>query len=167
MMKLYHGGLIEIKTPRIMATDHIGDFGTGFYTTTDPAQARRFVETKCNRSRKSQGVVSYFEVADDFLETRELKIRIFRGADEAWARFVEANRRDVDYRHEYDIVYGPVANDQVYASFALYESELIDFSELLNRLKVRKLTDQVLFHTERSLSVLKYTGSEVVQCPRK
>ncbi len=166
-MKLYHGGLIEIKTPRIMATDHIGDFGTGFYTTTDPAQARRFVATKCNRSRKSQGVVSYFEVADDFLHTRELKIRIFRGADEAWARFVEANRRDVDYNHEYDIVYGPVANDQVYASFALYESELIDFSELLNRLKVRKLTDQVLFHTERSLSLLKYTGSEVVQCPQK
>ena len=128
---------------------------------------RRFVATKCDRRRKTQGVVSYFEVADDFLETRELKIRIFRGADEAWARFVEANRRDVDYRHEYDIVYGPVANDQVYASFALYESELIDFSELLNRLKVRKLTDQVLFHTERSLSLLKYIGSEVVQCPQK
>ena len=47
------------------------------------------------------------------------------------------------------------------------ESDLIDFSELLNRLKVRKLTDQVLFHTERALSILKYTGSEVVQCPRK
>ena len=166
-MKLYHGGLIEVKTPRIMATDHIGDFGTGFYTTTDLEQARRFVVTKCDRSRKSQGVVSYFEVPDDFLKTQELKIRIFRKADEKWARFVEADRRDVNYSHEYDIVYGPVANDQVYASFALYESELIDFSELLNRLKVRKLTDQVLFHTERALSILKYTGSEVVQCPRK
>ena len=166
-MKLYHGGLIEVKTPRIMATDHIGDFGIGFYTTTDLEQARRFVVTKCDRSRKSQGVVSYFEVADDFLKTPELNIRIFRKADEKWARFVEANRRNVNYSHEYDIVYGPVANDQVYASFALYESELIDFSELLNRLKVRKLTDQVLFHTERALSILKYSGSEVVQCPRK
>ena len=96
-----------------------------------------------------------------------MRIRIFRKADEEWARFVEANRRDVDYRHEYDIVYGPVADDQVYASFALYESDLIDFSELLNRLKVRKLTDQVLFHTERSLAVLRYIGSEVVRCPRK
>ena len=112
-------------------------------------------------------MVSYFEVADNFLKIQELKIRFFRKADEAWARFVETNRRDVNYSHEYDIVYGPVANDQVYASFALYESELIDFSELLNRLKVRKLTDQVLFHTERALSILKYTGSEVVQCPRK
>ena len=166
-MKLYHGGLIEVKTPRIMATDHIGDFGVGFYTTTDLAQARRFVATKCDRGRKIQGVVSYFEAAEDFLENPGLRIRIFRKADEEWARFVEANRRDVDYRHEYDIVYGPVADDQVYASFALYESDLIDFSELLNRLKVRKLTDQVLFHTERSLAVLRYIGSEVVQCPRK
>ena len=166
-MKLYHGGLTEVKSPRIMATDHIGDFGTGFYATTDLEQARRFVATKCDRSRKAQGMVSYFEVADDFLKTPELKIRTFLKADEEWARFVEANRRDIHYRHEYDIVYGPVADDQVYASFALYESELIDFSELLNRLKVRKLTDQVLFHTERALAILNYTGSEVVQCPRK
>ena len=166
-MKLYHGGLIEVKTPHIMATDHIGDFGIGFYTTTDLEQARRFVATKCDRSRKPQGVVSYFEVEDDFLKSKSLQIRIFRKADEKWARFVEANRRDVNYSHEYDIVYGPVANDQVYASFALYESDLIDFKELLNRLKVRKLTDQVLFHTERSLSLLKYIGSEVIQCPQK
>ena len=166
-MKLYHGSLIEVKTPRIMATDHIGDFGIGFYTTTDLEQARRFVATKCDRSRKPQGVVSYFEVEDDFLKSKALQIRIFRKADEKWARFVEANRRDVNYSHEYDIVYGPVANDQVYASFALYESDLIDFAELINRLKVRKLTDQVLFHTEKALSLLKYAGSEVVQCPLK
>ena len=166
-MKLYHGGLIEIQVPRIMATDHIGDFGVGFYTTTDPEQARRFVATKCDRSRKTQGVVSCFEVADDFLAVPGLKTRVFKAADEEWVHFVEVNRRDVDYRHDYDIVCGPVANDQVYASFALYESELIDFSELLNRLKFRKLTDQVLFHTERALAVLKYTGSEVVRCRRK
>ena len=165
-MRLYHGGLIEVKTPRIMATDHIGDFGTGFYTTTDLEQARRFVTTKCDRSRKTQGVVSYFEVADNFLTAPEFKTIVFQTADEAWARFVEANRRDVHFHHEYDIVYGPVANDQVYASFALYENELIDFSELLNRLKARKLTDQALFHTERSLAALKYIGSEVVQCPQ-
>ena len=46
-------------------------------------------------------------------------------------------------------------------------SDLIDFAELINRLKVRKLTDQVLFHTEKALSLLKYAGSEVVQCPLK
>ena len=62
---------------------------------------------------------------------------------------------------------GRLPNDQVYASFALYESDLIDFAELINRLKVRKLTDQVLFHTEKALSLLKYAGSEGVQCQLK
>ncbi len=166
-MKLYHGGIVEVKFPRILAADHIGDFGTGFYTTTDARQARRFVETKCDRARASQGTISIFEVQDDFLQNTALRIRVFQKADEEWARFVEANRKQPDFAHGYDIVMGPVANDQVYASFALYENELIDFDELINRLKARKLTDQVLFHSERSLLVLKFMGSEVVKCQRK
>jgi len=166
-MKLYHGGLTEIKVPRILATDHIGDFGSGFYTTTDFEQARKFVAIKCARSQKSQGVVSCYEVADELLENKKYRIQVFKEADEAWVNFVEANRRQLDYLHDFDIVYGPVANDQVYASFSLYENELIDFSELLSRLKVRKLTDQILFHTKKSLSELRYTGSEVVLCPQK
>lgn len=166
-MKLYHGSLTEVKIPRILAADHIGDFGSGFYTTTDFEQARRFVAVKCARSRKTQGIVSCFEAPDDLLERETLRIQIFKKADEAWVNFVEANRRQPDYRHDFDIVYGPVANDQVYASFTLYESELIDFAELLNRLKVRKLTDQILFHTKKALSELRYTGSEVVLCPQK
>jgi hypothetical protein len=58
-MKLYHGGLVEIKVPRIIVGDHIGDFGVGFYTTTSIQQARRFVKTKCDREQKTSGVVSY------------------------------------------------------------------------------------------------------------
>ena len=163
-MILYHGGLIEVKSPRILATEHVGDFGAGFYTTTNLKQARRFVVTKCDRNKRTQGVVSYYEVADDFLSVPELRVLVFKKADEAWARFVEANRKDVNFAHGYDIVYGPVANDQVYASFSLFENALITFSELLARLKTRRLTDQALFHTEASLSLLRFAGSEVVQC---
>ena len=166
-MKLYHGGLIEIQVPRILASDHIGDFGVGFYTTTSIQQARRFVKTKCDREKRTSGVVSIFDVRDDYLQLSDFQIRVFKKADEEWARFVEANRRNPSFEHEFDLIFGPVANDQVYASFALYESDLIDFTELINRLKVRKLTDQVLFHTEKALSLLKYAGSEVVQCPLK
>lgn len=166
-MKLYHGGLVEIQVPLIIVGDHIGDFGVGFYTTTSLQQARRFVKTKCDREKKTCGVVSIFDVRDDYLQLPVFRVRVFKKADEDWARFVEANRRNPDYEHDYDLIFGPVANDQVYASFALYESDLIDFAELINRLKVRKLTDQVLFHTEKALSLLNYAGSEVVQCPLK
>ena len=166
-MKLYHGGLVETQIPRIIVGDHIGDFGVGFYTTTSIQQTRRFVKTKCDREQKTSGAVSIFDIRDDFLQAPDLHVRVFKKADEDWARFVEANRRNPNYEHDFDLIFGPVANDQVYASFALYESDLIDFAELINRLKVRKLTDQVLFHTEKALSLLKYAGSEVVQCPLK
>ena len=166
-MKLYHGGLVEIQVPRIIVGDHIGDFGVGFYTTTSLQQARRFVKTKCDREKKTCGVVSIFDVRDDYLQLPVFRVRVFKKADEDWARFVEANRRNPIYEHDIDLIFGTVANDQVYASFALFDSNLIDFAELINRLKVRKLTDQVLFHTEKSLSLLKYAGSEVVQCPLK
>jgi len=166
-MKLYHGGDTIVKTPRILATDHIGDFGIGFYTTTDIRQARNFVTIKCDRKKLSSGYVSTFEVPDDFLENPNLHIRIFSKADEAWVIFVEANRRQPDFAHEYDIIKGPVANDQVYASFALYEADLLNFHELLERLKVRKLTDQVLFHTERSLLPLTFIESEKIECRLK
>jgi hypothetical protein len=166
-MKLYHGGLVEIKLPRIVVGDHIGDFGVGFYTTTSIQQARRFVKTKCDREQKTSGVVSIFDVRDDFLQVPDLRVHVFKKTDEDWTRFVEANRRNPNYEHDFDLIFGPVANDQVYASFALYESDLIDFAELINRLKVRKLTDQILFHTEKALSLLKFAGSEVVQCPLK
>ena len=166
-MKLYHGSIVEVKIPRIMASDHIGDFGSGFYTTTDFEQARRFVNTKCDRAKVLRGTISTFEVSDDFPSMPSLNIRIFHEADEEWAKFVLANRKDTNFSHGYDIVTGPVANDQVYASFTLFENELIDFSELINRLKVRKLTDQVLFHSERSLLLLKFIGSEVIPCRQK
>ena len=55
-----------------------------------------------------------------------------------------------------DLVYGPVANDRVYAAFALYESELLDKEGLIKELKTYKLVDQMLFHTDKSLKYLKY-----------
>ena len=62
-----------------------------------------------------------------------------------------------------DIVTGPVANDNVYLSFNLYESGIITKRELIRRLKTYKLVDQLLFHTERSLDTLKYAGNKEVR----
>jgi len=166
-MKLYHGSDCVVKTPKVLAGDRIGDFGMGFYTTTDFSQAKRFVATKCDRLKLQRGYVSVFTIADDFLSNPALRIRFFRQADGEWVDFVEANRRQPNYEHDYDIVMGPVANDQVYASLALYEADLLDYRELIERLKVRKLTDQVLFHTDKSLLSLTYCGSEVVPCQQK
>ena len=45
-----------------------------------------------------------------------------------------ANRTQKGFIHDYDIVYGPVANDRVYLQFGLYETGAISVSTLIREL---------------------------------
>ncbi len=72
------------------------------------------------------------------------------------------NRTRKSFVHDYDIVYGPVANDKVYAAFALYEGGLIDKQTLITELKAYKLVDQYLFHTVKALKYLSFITTEEV-----
>ena len=40
------------------------------------------------------------------------------------------NRLDRNFTHNYDVVYGPVANDRVYACFTLYEGGVMSKENL-------------------------------------
>lgn len=70
--------------------------------------------------------------------------------------------RDSSRTLDYDIVYGPVADDRVYASFALFEGGLLSLDNLIAELKTYRLVDQYLFHTEKSLELLKWTEAKEV-----
>ena len=158
-MTLYHGSLEIVEKPQILQANRPLDFGTGFYTTTSLQQARRWVKLRMEQSQASVGFINIYE----YTPKRDLRTRLFRSANEAWVDFVHANRTIQDYNHDYDIVTGPVANDNVYLSFNLYESGIISKRELIRRLKTYKLVDQLLFHTERSLDTLKYVGNKEVR----
>ena len=158
-MILYHGSLEIVEHPQIMEANRPLDFGTGFYTTTSLQQARRWVKLRMEQQNASVGYINIYE----YTAKKGLHTRLFRSANEAWVDFVHANRTEQGYTHEYDIVTGPVANDNVYLSFNLYESGIISKQELIRRLKTYKLVDQLLFHTERSLETLEYSGSKEVK----
>ena len=158
-MTLYHGSLEIVEKPQILQANRPLDFGTGFYTTTSLQQARRWVKLRMEQSQASVGFINSYE----YTPQGDLRTRLFRSANEAWVDFVHANRTVQDYNHDYDIVTGPVANDNVYLSFNLYESGIISKRELIRRLKTYKLVDQLLFHTERSLDTLKYVGNKEVR----
>lgn len=82
---------------------------------------------------------------------------------EDWVDFVHANRTRRGFTHDHDLVYGPVANDRVYAAFALFEQGLLGKQELLSELKTYRLIDQMLFHTEESLKFLKFVEAKEVR----
>lgn len=157
-MILYHGSLEVVEQPRIREANRPLDFGTGFYTTTSLQQARRWVKLRMEQNNANIGYINIYE----YTPMKGLRTRRFRSANEAWVDFVHANRTIQYYNHNYDIVTGLVANDNVYLSFNLYESGIITKRELTRRLKTYKLVDQLLFHTKQSLETVKYIGNKEV-----
>ena len=73
--------------------------------------------------------------------------------------FVMRNRTERGFTHDYDIVYGPVADDSVYTQFTLYEGGIISMPTLIQELKTNKLADQYLLHTETSFTAIKFIES--------
>lgn len=157
-MKIYHGSLEIVVKPEIRKPNRTLDYGEGFYTTTDYNQAKDWV--KRHKKESEVGYINIYEI--DFDEIKNLNTLWFDSPSEAWIDFVDNNRNKSGFSHNYDFVYGPVANDRVYAAFALYESKVLNKSELLTMLKVYDLVDQLLFHTEKALLHLKYISSEAI-----
>ena len=158
-MKLYHGSDIIVDTPQIRKPNRTLDYGSGFYTTTSYDQAEKWVRRKLNKSSDKGYVCVYDFDEQTFVE---LNVLHFDVPDELWLDFVMANRTNKDFSHNYDIVYGPVANDRVYAAFGLYESGIFNKQELIRELRTYKLVDQMLFHTEKALEKLRFLESIII-----
>jgi hypothetical protein len=149
-MIIYHGSNEVVKQPKILQSERMLDFGAGFYTTSNREQAIRWAKRVAERRESNDKLISVYEFD---LETakREVSILRFDEPDEAWLDFVCLNRSGREVTKPYDIVFGPVANDQVYRVIQFYENGVYDKTEAIRRLKVEKLFDQILFHTERAL----------------
>lgn len=158
-MKLYHGSLEVVSEPRIITPNRTLDYGRGFYTTTSYEQAEQWVRRR-RGTQHSVGYVNVYELADILPE--EIKQLRFDTPTEEWVDFVMHNRTERGFEHSFDIVYGPVANDRVYAAFALYESNLLDKEGLIRELRTYELVDQFLFHTEQSLQYLTFIEAKEV-----
>ena len=133
------------------------DFGKGFYTTTNLEQAQKWALLKKNREQSEKAVVSVYEVPDNIFD-REFSVLRFTGATKEWLEFVVNNRRGKDVE-KYDLVMGPVANDQLYATIRLYEQGVITADAAIEMPKTHKLFNQLSFHTERVASLLQFVES--------
>lgn len=156
-MLVYHGSNVEVRKPSLLKSRKKTDFGRGFYTTTQKEQAEHWTSIKIDRAKKGRRVVSVFEVSDNLLTNPELKIREFHGPDEAWLNFVVDSRKGVE--HNYDLVFGPVANDKVFTVVNLYESGVLDAPGAIAELKEYKTYNQLSFHTPRVLQALRFVES--------
>ena len=159
-MKLYHGSLEQVDKPEKRQASRTLDYGMGFYATTSFDQAENWVRRKVKETNNSKGYVNVYEFDESAL--RKTKSLIFYQPTDEWIDFVQQNRTVKGFQHDYDIVYGPVANDRGYAAFALYEGGVLDKQELKRELRTYKLVDQYLFHTQKSLQFLTFIEAKEV-----
>ena len=163
-MILYHGTNIVIDVIDLEKCRPYKDFGRGFYTTEIEAQAVNMAY-RVSKAYGGSPIVNVYDIEDDFLTLPHLNIKDFGStASEEWARFVMNNRSRLyfDYSNplcnhdnKYDIVAGPVADDNMAYLFRQYENSLITFDMLVSGLIYRTVTNQYSFHTESSCVLLR------------
>ena len=156
-MKVFHGTNIIIKQPKILNRFKTLDFGEGFYTTENEEQARDFAVKVCERRSPTLfPIVNCYEFTEDFEDFSVLK---FDAPNEEWLDFVVERRKGIALCKKYDLIIGPVANDDVFGSIILYEAGQIDKENTIERLKIKKLYNQMVFCNELVLNNLTFIKS--------
>jgi hypothetical protein len=132
------------------------DFGSGFYTTTNKQQAIDFSHKVRLRTKSDTQYVAIYTI-DDAVAQKELNVLEFTAANEDWLDFVFQNRKNTYTGTEYDLVIGPVANDDIFTTLVLFEDGTLSKEQTLAALKIKKLYNQYVFKSEKALSLLVYT----------
>lgn len=149
-MTVFHGTYTSIKTPQVIIGKNTKDFGPGFYCTVIREQAERWAK------RYSSPMVNTYTVR---LDSR-LHILEFKEMTEEWLDFIIACRHGKP--HNYDIVIGAMANDQIYNFIADYIDGIITREQFWVMAKFKYPTHQINFCTEKALQCLEFVSSEEV-----
>ena len=160
-MKVYHGSIHQVTTPNVEKGRPSTDFGKGFYTTTNFEQAKQWALKKQKIAKGGvKAIVNVYEAEDNLLDNKKIKIKKFDSPSEEWLNFVVNCRRSVF--HDFDVVFGVVANDKIYTTITLYEAQVLTAEETVARLKVDEYYNQISFHTQDAVNELKFIESEEV-----
>ena len=130
------------------------DFGQAFYLTSDFEQAAKWARTSVLRRGDGIASVSSFEL--DELRLTTLNVLRFDAPNVEWLRFVTRNRAEQIDDSGYDVVAGPVANDNTMPVLNLYFKGAYSEEEALKRLLPQRLRDQYAMKTEAALECISF-----------
>ena len=148
---LYHGSGVEVIYPEIRMTRYTKDFSWGFYCTNNIQQVIRWA----NRGT-GDPVINYYE----YEPNDDLKILKFPEMSDEWLDFIAQCRSGKT--HNYDIVEGPMADDQIWDYVEAYMSGKISKAAFWELIKFKYPTHQIVFCTEDALKTLHFERSETL-----
>ena len=150
-MKIYHGGYCSIERPEIKKGKYAKDFGTGFYCTELKEQAIRWAK------RYDTPTINIYE----FTPNNDLRTLYFAEMTEDWLDFIVNCRNGIP--HDYDIVIGAMANDQIYNYISDYVSGTITRKQFWVLAEFKHPTHQINFCTPESLKCLTFETNEEIK----
>jgi len=156
-MKLYHGSNMSIGEIDLKHGRRGKDFGQGFYLSADRGQALMMAERTVDREESGEATLTTYLFDENILfEPSDLKVKVFENYSKEWAEFIIKNRRNKSFQpmHDYDIVYGPIADDKVGLQISRYQLQYIPMEELIRQLSFLHPTFQYFFGTERAIRLL-------------
>ena len=155
-MILYHGTNAEFTCIDLANCKPFKDFGRAFYLSESRGQAE---EVSVSRATFFGGhpIVHSYEFDETLLHSGTLKVKRFEGYTREWADFIFMNRNSStpDAMHDYDIVYGPIANDRVGVQIRRFQDKAIDIDQFVAALQyMRGITCQYAFCTDKAIQTL-------------
>ncbi len=145
---LYHGSNNIVEKPEIRIFGHFKDFGYGFYCTRYEQQAKKWALTKTPKH-----IISLY----DYTENGDLKVLTFPEMTDEWLDFVADCRRGKE--HQYDIVEGPMADDQIWDYVEDFVAGNISREAFWALAKFKHPTHQIVFCTPEALQCITYSGN--------
>ncbi len=146
---IYHGSNAIVQWPKILINGHYKDFGYGFYCTNIKKQAKRWALTK-----RGESIVNRYA----YTTNGNLEVCVFKEMTEEWLEFVVKCRGGRE--HKFDIVEGPMADDQIWDYVEDYMADNISKTAFWELVKFKYPTHQIVFCTEEALETLHFEGSE-------
>ena len=147
-IEIYHGSGEIVTNPEIRQTRYAKDFSWGFYCTKSFDQAHRWA-----LRRHESGIISVYS----YTENESLNILRFPQMSDPWLDFIAESR--AGKTHSYDIVEGPMADDEVWNYVNDFLSGYISRALFWEYAIFKHPTHQISFHTERALSCISFKRS--------
>ena len=159
-MIIYHGGTDIVKMPRVIKTYKGRDFGAGFYTTGIREQAVKWSIRQAVYRKKDNAILNTYELDDSIFQ--KLKAKNFDGYSMEWLDFVVSCRQDANFLHDYELITGKIANDDVGETIQAVVDGLTSKDFALSKLVFMHANDQICLSTDNALDYLKFIYSEKV-----
>ena len=157
-MKVYHGSYLEVSVIDLSKCEVGKDFGRAFYVTRLFEQAEFWAKRK-GRIHNCDGFVTEYNFYENAFGNNILKVLRFCGYSEDWLDFIIENRRPDAAMHDYDIVEGPVANDDITQRIFSYLAGEISKDDFIEELKFKhQPSHQIAFCTLASLRMLEWVN---------